>query len=192
MCLVNTMCNEWINEWIYLMENPQDKKGHKTTYTCPHTAMEWVSFRNLLFDYFLLTYVLTYLRHCGGLWRRETNNAGRDVTGLKVTRMFRHGPQAAAEGLTMDCRILYTPTYFYWHHCDTGLRPTVVSARKTIRDVKDWSQDRKFGLSLESNVSARRTWRQNSALGVNLEARVWLSVGVAVRIGALVWVLMAG
>ena len=22
----------------YLMENPQDKKGHKTTYTCPHTA----------------------------------------------------------------------------------------------------------------------------------------------------------
>jgi len=24
-----------VNEWIYLMENPQDKKGHKTTYTCP-------------------------------------------------------------------------------------------------------------------------------------------------------------
>jgi len=22
----------------YLMENPQDKKSHKTTYTCPHTA----------------------------------------------------------------------------------------------------------------------------------------------------------
>jgi len=27
-----------MNEWIYLMENPQDKKGHKTIYTCPHTA----------------------------------------------------------------------------------------------------------------------------------------------------------
>jgi len=24
------------------MENPQDKKGHKTTYTCPHTAEHWV------------------------------------------------------------------------------------------------------------------------------------------------------
>jgi len=28
----------WMNEWIYFMENPQDKKGQKTTYTCPHTA----------------------------------------------------------------------------------------------------------------------------------------------------------
>jgi len=25
----------WMNEWIYLIEKPQDKKGHKTTYTCP-------------------------------------------------------------------------------------------------------------------------------------------------------------
>ena len=24
-----------LNEWIYLIENPQDKKGHKTTCTCP-------------------------------------------------------------------------------------------------------------------------------------------------------------
>jgi len=23
---------------LYLMENPQDKEGRKTTYTCPHTA----------------------------------------------------------------------------------------------------------------------------------------------------------
>jgi len=35
---VHTIVAVWMNEWIYLMENPQDKKGHKTTYTCPHTA----------------------------------------------------------------------------------------------------------------------------------------------------------
>ena len=37
-----TISNKWMNEWIYLMENPQDKKGHKTTYTCPHTAYRWI------------------------------------------------------------------------------------------------------------------------------------------------------
>ena len=34
----NSLDKEWMNEWIYLVENPQDKKGHKTTYTCPHTV----------------------------------------------------------------------------------------------------------------------------------------------------------
>jgi len=28
-----------MNECMYLMENPQDKKGHKTIYTCPRTAL---------------------------------------------------------------------------------------------------------------------------------------------------------
>ena len=30
------------------MENPQDKKGHKTTYTCPHTAEHWV--KSVIYD----------------------------------------------------------------------------------------------------------------------------------------------
>jgi len=36
---MNERMNEWI-EWMneYLTENPQDKKGHETTYSCPHTA----------------------------------------------------------------------------------------------------------------------------------------------------------
>jgi len=32
-CQVQGRFSWW--EWIYLMENPQDKKGHKTTHTCP-------------------------------------------------------------------------------------------------------------------------------------------------------------
>ena len=36
-----------MNEWIYLMENPQDKKGHKTTYTCEVFDKKVVSKSNL-------------------------------------------------------------------------------------------------------------------------------------------------
>ena len=40
-----TVSKHWRQKrlWIYFMEKPQDKKGHKTTYTCPYNPYNYVN-----------------------------------------------------------------------------------------------------------------------------------------------------
>ena len=59
---------EWMNnEWIYLMEKPQDKKGHKTTYTCPHSEHYVIVLTLSLFSNFKTLHSLINLLKCNFL-----------------------------------------------------------------------------------------------------------------------------
>ena len=108
----------WMNEWINLMENPQDKKGHKTTYTCEvfdKKSRIKVKFGKNTAEVFAgnssVTVCVRYIKSCGG----DDQYRWCEWPALRwYVELFQAGPERARQLFrTTRARLLWVDALHY-------------------------------------------------------------------------------